>query len=220
MCADTQHGSFIHPGSPHAGVTHHESQIPVPLGAVAVAYRELSLCGNPEIDLDAGTLSIDCHSEDCTVWVTQVGSRLHIFNAIDATDPNSNPRLGKSDQGLRYFACAFSDVEEIYFSGSSHRDLFGNQTGIPVTARGGDGGDWIVGGYSDDDLEGGDGGDRVEGGPGNDTIDGGSGNDTLFGGDGDDELRGQHGSDEIRGHGGDDELWGGRGRQSLWWPRH
>ena len=143
---------------------------------------------------------------------------MHIFEAHESTDNNGNPILTLRDQypNVRYYACAYDDVAEIYFSGSGHPDLFANATDIPVVARGGDGDDWIVGGSGNDDLDGGDGGDRLEGGPGDDSIRGGSGNDILLGGAGGDELYGQRGRDTLRGHHGDDDLYGGPGSDKLY----
>ena len=56
----------------------------------------------------------------------------------------------------------------------------------PVTVRGRDFDDDIVGGLGNDTLEGGLGNDTLEGGLGNDTLEGGSGSDTIKGGDGSD----------------------------------
>lgn len=61
---------------------------------------------------------------------------MHIFEAHESTDNNGNPILTLRDQypNVRYYACAYSDVGEIYFSGSSHPDKFVNQTDIPLVA--------------------------------------------------------------------------------------
>jgi Ca2+-binding RTX toxin-like protein len=76
---------------------------------------------------------------------------------------------------------------------------------IPVTMRGGGGGDSLVGGAGPDKLIGGAGEDRLVGWRGADLLYGGPGADTIFGGPGDDVLRGGAGVDTLVAGLGDDD---------------
>ena len=77
---------------------------------------------------------------------------------------------------------------------------------VPVTLRGGPGGDRLVGGAA---------GDKLVGGPGDDTLVGWGGHDSLFGGPGADRILGGGGNDVLRGEAGADVLIGGPGRNTL-----
>jgi hypothetical protein len=77
-----------------------------------------------------------------------------------------------------------------------------NEVTIPVTMRGGPGGDTLIGGGGPDKLIGGDGNDRLIGKGGDDLIFGGAGNDSIYGGSGEDSLRGGLGNDVISGGSG------------------
>jgi hypothetical protein len=77
---------------------------------------------------------------------------------------------------------------------------------IPVSMRGGSGGDTLVGGSGADDLSGGSGADRLIGRDGDDLLVGGEGGDELFGGRGDDVLRGGSGQDGLNGGPGENRL--------------
>ena len=77
---------------------------------------------------------------------------------------------------------------------------------IPVTMRGGAGGDTLVGGGGPDKLIGGEGNDRLIGRGGNDLVFGGPGNDSIYGGSGDDTLRGGPGNDVINGGSGANDI--------------
>jgi Ca2+-binding RTX toxin-like protein len=77
---------------------------------------------------------------------------------------------------------------------------------IPVTMRGGPGGDTLVGGSGPDKLIGGAGNDHLSGRAGDDLIFGGPGSDTITGGSGDDMLRGGPGKDTITGGSGENSI--------------
>jgi hypothetical protein len=77
---------------------------------------------------------------------------------------------------------------------------------IPVTMRGGPGGDTLVGGSGPDKLIGGDGNDRLVGRGGDDLIYGGPGNDLIYGGSGEDSLRGGPGNDVLSGGSGVNDI--------------
>jgi hypothetical protein len=80
---------------------------------------------------------------------------------------------------------------------------------VPVSARGGEGDDYLVGGQGPDSLDGDEGEDTLVGGPGVDQLEGEGEADALLGGDGRDVVTGGLGTDYARGHGGDDVLLGG-----------
>jgi RTX calcium-binding nonapeptide repeat (4 copies) len=84
--------------------------------------------------------------------------------------------------------------------------IVSNAVTIPVTMRGGAGGDTLVGGGGPDKLLGGEGNDRLVGRGGNDLIFGGPGNDTIYGGSGEDTLRGGPGSDVLSGGSGVNDI--------------
>lgn len=73
---------------------------------------------------------------------------------------------------------------------------------VPVTMRGGQGADTLVGGGGPDKLIGGEGGDRLVGRGGDDLIFGGPGNDSIYAGAGEDVLRGGPGNDVLSGGSG------------------
>jgi hypothetical protein len=84
--------------------------------------------------------------------------------------------------------------------------IVSNAVTIPVTMRGGAGGDTLVGGGGPDKLIGGEGNDRLVGRGGNDLIFGGPGNDLIFGGPGEDMLRGGPGTDVLSGGSGANDI--------------
>jgi RTX calcium-binding nonapeptide repeat (4 copies) len=77
---------------------------------------------------------------------------------------------------------------------------------VPVTLRGGPGGDRLLGGAA---------GDKLVGGPGDDVLIGWGGHDSLFGGPGADRIVGGGGNDILRGEAGPDILVGGPGKNTL-----
>lgn len=77
---------------------------------------------------------------------------------------------------------------------------------VPVTMRGGAGGDLLLGGGGSDKLIGGPGSDRLGGRGGDDQLYGGPGRDLLIGGPGDDVLHGGPGRDLLRGGSGKNAL--------------
>jgi Ca2+-binding RTX toxin-like protein len=77
---------------------------------------------------------------------------------------------------------------------------------IPVTLRGGPGGDRLAGGA---------GGDKLVGGAGDDVLIGRAGADSLFGGPAADRLLGGSDNDLLYGGPGDDVLLGGSGENRL-----
>ena len=112
---------------------------------------------------------------------------------------------------------AAADFDTIDFEGSSGDDalLVSFDLFNVVTARGGDGSDYLTGGSNSARLEGGKGDDVLIGGQFPDELLGGDGNDELVGDFGPDILRGGNGHDELFGGDGDDELFGDAGADLL-----
>jgi hypothetical protein len=95
---------------------------------------------------------------------------------------------------------------EVNAGRGADRVLFTSDIPVPVTIRGGAGGDRISGGAA---------ADKIFGGPDHDVIFGRRGDDWLFGGSGDDGLLGGQGDDQLRGGPGEDRLIGGPGNNTL-----
>lgn len=104
--------------------------------------------------------------------------------------------------------------DDFIIGGALFDDIHGNMGND--TARGGDGGDWVVGGQGNDLLYGDAGDDIVYGNLGNDTAYGGEGADTVRGGQADDLLYGGAGDDWLAGDRGDDTIWGGTGADTFY----
>ncbi|MFN3938877.1 MAG: calcium-binding protein, partial [Gemmobacter sp.] len=81
---------------------------------------------------------------------------------------------------------------------------------------GGDGNDFIDGGYGNDELNGGNGNDTINGGFGADTVIGNDGNDVLSGGAGSDLMFGNAGNDFLNGGFGSDRMNGGTGADTFY----
>ena len=98
----------------------------------------------------------------------------------------------------------YARIGAIEFNGNWGDDTFVNNTNLGSLARGGEGTDYLYGGYSIDSLYGDGGGDYLYGGDSGDSLFGGGGVDYLFGQAGDDTLDG--GDDSCA-----DKLFGGAG---------
>lgn len=95
---------------------------------------------------------------------------------------------------------------EVNAGAGSDTVYFSSDLPVPVTARGGDGADRLVGGNASD---------KLIGGPDHDFIDGRRGDDWLLGGPGPDKLIGGPGNDQLRGGPDKDVLVGGPGKNEL-----
>jgi Ca2+-binding RTX toxin-like protein len=102
-------------------------------------------------------------------------------------------------------------ADRITINGKAGNDTVSNSTSLEMTANGGVGNDWLVGGPAADYLYGGDGTNTIEGRGGNDYIVGGGQTDHIYGGDGNDVVFGNAGADYLYGGAGDDRLDGGVG---------
>jgi len=95
---------------------------------------------------------------------------------------------------------------EVNAGGGDDRVGIAKKVSVPVTMRGGGGGDFLVGGAGPDKLIGGEGNDKLMGGNGDDFLYGGEGKDILIGGPGSDVLRGGYGEDTLAAGSGDDSV--------------
>lgn len=95
---------------------------------------------------------------------------------------------------------------EVNAGGGSDFVTFTSDIPVPVTIRGGAGGDRLTGGGASD---------KILGGPDHDVLVGRRGDDWLLGGPGADRLLGGPGDDQLRGGPGSDRLIGGPGRNEL-----
>lgn len=105
-------------------------------------------------------------------------------------------------------ACKAPEISgfEVNAGGGSDTVFFTSDIPVPVTIRGGPGGDRLTGGAA---------ADKVIGGPGDDVLSGQGGDDWILGGPGTDRLLGGSGNDQLRGGPGNDTLVGGPGHDSL-----
>lgn len=95
---------------------------------------------------------------------------------------------------------------EVNAGGGSDIVTFSSGIPVPVTIRGGPGGDRLTGGGASD---------KLVGGPDNDFLSGRRGDDWMLGGGGIDKLLGGPGNDQLRGGPDKDKLVGGPGRNEL-----
>jgi hypothetical protein len=95
---------------------------------------------------------------------------------------------------------------EVNAGGGEDRVWVAKDVAVPVTMRGGGGGDLLLGGAGPDKLIGGTGDDRLIGWRGDDLLYGGPGTDMLIGGPGSDLLRGGLGEDRLLAGSGDDSV--------------
>jgi len=126
---------------------------------------------------------------------------------------------GGNDSVVVYDVSSVPDLETIIIdtgAGNDVIDASNLQSGVLLTARGGEGNDVIFGGFGNDVLLGEEGRDIIFGNDGNDFISGGAGNDLIFGGAGNDIVLGDEGADRLRGDDGNDLLLGGPDNDVLW----
>jgi Ca2+-binding RTX toxin-like protein len=95
---------------------------------------------------------------------------------------------------------------EVNTGGGSDQVSFTSDLTIPVTIRGGAGGDRLTGAGASDKIVGGPGRDVLVGRRGDDWLLGGPGRDVLIGGAGNDQLRGGPDKDRLNGGPGQNEL--------------
>ena len=138
--------------------------------------------------------------------------------------------MGSGDDTVKNSIYTYDDGEVVGWIDnpiSIFADLgYGNDTYITTydssehdttdTVYGGDGDDYIEGGYGNDSLFGDEGLDTLYGGSGDDLLEGGEGDDTLFGGAGGDYLDGGSGNDYLESSSGPNEYYGGTGNDTIY----
>jgi RTX calcium-binding nonapeptide repeat (4 copies) len=136
-------------------------------------------------------------NSDIRIWLTPDG-REYVIDSIAELEVGgtvcSHPE-GKPNE----LVCAAPSIAgfEVNAGGGDDRVTVAKKVTVPVTMRGGGGGDLLAGGSGADKLIGGNGDDRLKGGPGDDMLIGGNGDDVLIGGPGRDVLRGGPGEDRL-----------------------
>jgi Ca2+-binding RTX toxin-like protein len=161
--------------------------------AVPIAHAEeplnVLLTGGSEANSIRITLSVDGRTYTIdSIHVLAVGGSV-------CANPEGNPNK------LICEAAAISGFE-VNAGGGDDSVIVGRDVPVPVTLRGGPGGDKLLGGARSD---------KLVGGPGDDLLIGRGGNDWIFGGPGEDRLIGCGGDDELRGGEGKDVLISGSG---------
>jgi len=151
-------------------------------------------------------LSGSSRSDSFRISLSQDGRQYLIFSTspLEAGgDLCSHPEERMTELSCQ--ATAISGFEVNALAGS---DLitFTSDIPVPVTVRGGPGGDHVKGGGVSD---------KLVGGPDHDVLFGRRGDDWIFGGPGPDGLIGGQGNDQLRGGPGADDLIGGPGHNFL-----
>lgn len=134
---------------------------------------------------------------DIRIWLTPDG-REYVIDSVAELEVGGEVCAhgeGKPNE----LVCPSASIAgfEVNAGGGDDRVTVSRQVLVPVTMRGGAGGDVLTGGSGDDKLVGGFGRDRLDGGAGDDLLVGGEGNDILLGGPGHDVLRGGYGKDTL-----------------------
>lgn len=134
---------------------------------------------------------------DIRIWLTSDG-REYVIDSIAELEVGGEVCVhgeGKPNE----LVCPVPSIAgfEVNAGGGDDRVTVARRVTVPVTMRGGAGGDLLTGGAGDDKLIGGFGRDRLDGGLGDDLLIGGEGNDLLLGGPGRDMLRGGYGKDTL-----------------------
>ena len=120
-----------------------------------------------------------------------------IANQYDYEDGQA---VGKEDKG---------------FFGNLFDSLFGSTEYVGNSINGGEGNDYIEGGFGNDSISGGEGNDVIYGLDGSDTISAGAGRDYVDGGVGDDVINAGAGNDMIFGGKGDDTISASSGENVI-----
>ncbi|MEV6341808.1 calcium-binding protein [Actinoplanes sp. NPDC051851] len=147
------------------------------------------------------------------VSITRSGAKVAVSDVVPLT-PGKGCKLVKGS-GTRVLCSTSRSWAGVRVTLGAGNDSVINQTGLRMSADGGDGNDYLTGGSNADDLVGGDGVDYLSGRLGNDTLSGSAGNDRVYGGPGNDSLYGQDGKDLIYGGDGNDTLRGSTGDDRL-----
>jgi len=145
-------------------------------------------------------------SDSFRISLSPDGRQYLIFSAAPLEaggDICSHPEEGSNELSCQ--APAISGFE-VNAAGGSDLVTFSSDIPVPVTVRGGGGGDHVLGGAASD---------KLLGGPDHDVLFGRRGDDWLSGGAGEDGLIGGQGNDQLRGGAGEDKLIGGPGHDTV-----
>jgi Ca2+-binding RTX toxin-like protein len=166
---------------------------------ISFAVAALSAAGVARADSQTYTVLLAGGAEesDIRIWLTADG-REYVIDSIAELEVGGEVCVhseGKSNE----LVCPAPSIAgfEVNAGGGDDRVAVARRVTVPVTMRGGAGGDVLTGGAGDDKLAGGFGRDRLDGGLGDDLLIGGEGNDLLLGGPGRDMLRGGYGKDTL-----------------------
>lgn len=167
------------------------------------------------------TYQFSASSEELkTIWDAGGSDTFDASNQVVAATINLNTgsfssigiRSGGS-AARQNIAIAFGAVIENAKGGSGGDSIVGNAEANLL--EGNNGADTIAGAAGRDEVHGGDGGDLLFGNQGEDTLFGEAGDDRLFGGVDNDSLLGGDGADQLSGDNGADVLSGNRGADTL-----
>ena len=175
------------------------------LATISLSFNA-SQCAAQDIDLDDGVLTITGTDMDdfSAVWAEWDSDDLIVVLRVKDEDGNVIVEMEEDYDSDR--------VDLVVFHGFDGDDDFENDLEwIPCVAYGGEGDDYLCGGYEEDALY---------GGPGDDSLGGSHGDDRLFGGPGKDDLNGHQGNDYLKAGAGEDEgfIRGGNGLDTFVMP--
>lgn len=167
--------------------------VPVPLAHGETGPVNLLISGGPE-------------SSGLNISLSADGREYEIVSTVPLEvggDICSHPEERPAELACKAAAIAGFEVNA---GGGADLVLFTSDIPVPVTIRGGPGGDKLDGGGASD---------KIIGGPGDDTLTGRRGADWILGGPGRDRLIGGAGDDMLRGGPDRDKLVGGPGENIL-----
>lgn len=182
-----------------------------------ISFASLALAAPAVAHADDQTYTVllagGAEESNIRIWLTSDG-REYVIDSVAELDVGGEVCVhgeGKSNE----LVCPTPAIAgfEVNAGGGDDRVTVARQVTVPVTMRGGGGGDVLAGGAGDDKLIGGPGRDRLDGGVGDDLLVGGEGNDLLLGGRGHDMLRGGYGKDTLVEGPGKDAI-----HQQFWSP--
>jgi Ca2+-binding RTX toxin-like protein len=166
-----------------------------------ISFATLALAAPPFAHADTQTYTVllagGVEESNIQIWLTRDG-RDYVIDSIAELEVGgtvcAHPE-GKPNE----LVCSAPSIAgfEVNAGAGDDRVTVAKRVTVPVTMRGGSGGDVLTGGAGDDKLIGGYGRDRLDGGLGDDLLIGGEGNDLLLGGPGHDMLRGGYGKDIL-----------------------
>jgi Ca2+-binding RTX toxin-like protein len=173
--------------------------------AILITLAVLAASGWATVGGRAGELTYNVllaggsESNDIHIWLTPDG-RTYVIESIVPLEVGGTVCENPPDTPNE-LDCEAVRVSGFEVNADAGDDMVkvASSVSIPVTRRGGQGRDVLVGGSGPDRLYGGAGADKLVGRDGDDVLVGGSGPDQLFGGPGNDVLKGGAGQDQLFG---------------------